>query len=123
MKKDFYRKRNKITYKKTVGNSTNNYQKFKANAFTLCFGRHEMVVDDCIYPTKVDPLDFESLENTAREKLAPLVKDGLPIMVFLSGLTSAAIAVNNVCKELGLELYFLYYDKSTKAFDRVQKVA
>ena len=82
-----------------------------------------MVVDDCIYPTKVDPLDFESLENTAREKLAPLVKDRLPIMVFLSGLTSAAIAVNNVCKELGLELYFLYYDKSTKAFDRVQKVA
>ena len=123
MKKDFYQKRNKITYKKIVGNSSKNYRKFTANAFTLCFGRHEMVVDDCIYPTKVDPLDFEKLESMAREKLEPLVKDGLPIMVFLSGLTSAAIAVNNVCKELGLELYFLYYDKSTKAFDRVQKVA
>lgn len=96
-----------------------NCHKFLANAYTLCFARHPMVVDDYIFPTKVNPFDFKALERIATAKLKKCTSDH-PVVVYITGLKSAMLAVVNVCKKLNLPLVFIHYNSKYDRYDQPQ---
>lgn len=65
---------------------------------SLCLGRHTMpLVEDSIFPTKVDPLNVHELEETAFMRIHELVKIGHvdEIQLYVTGLSVALLAVIN----------------------------
>ena len=77
--------------------------------FSLFSGRHPLPVDDPIFPSTNDPMDFDFLERAAIEKLRS--HRGCRILVYLTGLSPAIIALVNVCRELEIQLSVAHYDQ------------
>ena len=117
MKKNFYvYNSGKIT---PIKYDHSPYHKFLANTFTLCFGRHDMIVNDYIFPTEVNPYDFKSLDKIATLKLKNCSPDH-QVIVYVTGLKSALLSVVNVCRRLGLPLIFIHYNAKLGGYANAQ---
>lgn len=77
----------------------------------LCEGRHEMPtgVSGAIFPHNINPLDVEGLEKTASNKLS----DCTELALYVTGLTVALVAVINVCRQNGIKLTLMHFDRAT----------
>lgn len=75
----------------------------------LCAGRHEIPVREYIFPNELDPLDIKGMEMQAREKLAGTSE----LILYVTGLTVALVAVVNVCRELNIKLTLMHYDRTS----------
>lgn len=79
----------------------------------LCKGRHDMPseVQGAIFDCEVNPLDPDKLlkEVIQSEKLENI--DCL--ILYVTGLTVALIAVMNACKMLGVRILLMHYNKDT----------
>lgn len=77
----------------------------------LCEGRHEMPteVSGAIFPHNINPLDVEGLEKTASDNLAGCTE----LTLYVTGLTVALVAVINVCRQSGIKLILMHFDRAT----------
>ena len=107
----------------------------------LCQGRHEIPqVTGYIFTNEVNPLDVDGLELSAKKTLLELFPEvkhtfihGTNIyitdmadvgymevrgclMLYVTGLTVALVAVINACKELGITLTLMHYDRATEGY-------
>lgn len=104
----------------------------------LCAGRHDMPVGEFIFPTEVDPTDFEGMQHTVDAFLDTRVGTHLsnygtrfndnemsdievttgdrPLVVYVTGLTACVAAVIRGCVYRGIELTLMHYDRTTGAY-------
>lgn len=83
--------------------------------FILCPARHEMGEfwegANSVFPSTIqDPMDFHELERIASESLKGL-QAGDELHLAVTGLTTATLAVVNVCRKLGIRLFCWHYDR------------
>jgi hypothetical protein len=73
----------------------------------LCEGRHQMPVEEYIFPQVVEnPFDFSELEKVVHEKL----KDVKELDLYVSGLTPVLIVAVNYCVFNGIETTLYHFD-------------
>lgn len=77
----------------------------------LCKGRHEIpeAKDGAIFENAVDPLDVDGLEREA----SSVLDDVRELVLYVTGLTVALVAVINVCKEKRIDLTLMHYDRES----------
>tara|TARA_B100000073_G_scaffold336332_1_gene331002 strand:- start:355 stop:690 length:336 start_codon:yes stop_codon:yes gene_type:complete len=93
----------------------------------LCAGRHEMPVKDFIWQKIDDPMDFQGLENHAKEWLKSQdLSDQPTVKVYVTGLTVALTSFLNAWEQVvgtmdfeGMRrpyLWLLHYDRNTDTY-------
>lgn len=104
----------------------------------LCAGRHDMPVDEFIFPMEVDPTDFEGMQHTVDAFLDNRVGTHLsnygtrfndnelsdievttgnhPLIVYVTGLTACVAAVIRGCVYRGIELTLMHYDRTAGGY-------
>lgn len=80
----------------------------------LCKFRHSIpdAVDGAIFPNTIDPLAVEDLESTAYTVL-----DGVDSLVlYVTGLSVALVATLNACRDRGITVKLMHYNKDTGTY-------
>lgn len=80
----------------------------------LCAGRHEIPVEEYIFPDPVDPLDYNAMYKRAMQ----VVPNGGHLTVYVTGLTAAMLAVVAACESKRCTLYAMHYDRETGTYRR-----
>lgn len=76
----------------------------------LCQGRHEMPVEDYIFPQVVEnPFNFEALEDMVHQKL----KDVQEVDLYVSGLTPVLMVAVNYCVFNAIDLTLYHFNITT----------
>ena len=78
--------------------------------FELCKGRHATPATEAIFPTEVDPTDFSGLNRIVAERIP---SDTTELVVYVTGLTPAMLAVVHYCWQAGITLTAMHYDRAT----------
>lgn len=77
--------------------------------FNLFNGRHAMPLQcKSIFGHEVNPLDFETLERQAWGALKGVK---IPVVIYLTGLASAVVAVTSVASRLRLDVTMMHHDR------------
>lgn len=89
----------------------------QAVKFVLCPARHEMgdfwKGANSVFPSTIqNPLDFQELEAIASESLKGL-QAGDELNLAVTGLTTATLAVVNVCRKQGVSLVCWHYNRES----------
>ena len=86
--------------------------------FILCEGRHECPVKESIFPSVVPVLAFGKLELEAENILFPLKQQGLKkLVIYVTGCTSALIAVINAAQRLHVrDIVLMHYDSVNNGY-------
>jgi len=104
----------------------------------LCASRHPMPVEDAILPHEVDPMAFDRLERQVFVGLSRLaskhgmvrwvsspdpdswgadmvepINDIAEVHCYVTGLTSAVVALVKVCRDEGISLTLLHHDRES----------
>lgn len=106
----------------------------------LCAGRHDMPVEEFIFPQVADPTDFAGMQHTVDEFLADRVgvhyaygprynavatdvEDDVeffagdhPLVVYVTGLTACVAAVISACAHNGVDLMLIHYDRASGGY-------
>lgn len=99
----------------------------------LIKGRHEMPVDEYIFDEIENPLDFAGMMNAAYKKFQELFPEGTlkhvraadtdardyfsgHIDIYVTGLTSATLAVYNAAALIGLDVTFWHFNRETSEY-------
>lgn len=84
---------------------------WEAPAFQLIEGRHKMPLDmPAIFKSIDNVMDFGGMELTAIHALSPY--EHRLLVVYVTGLTAAALAVVHVCKTLDIMPIFMHYNRA-----------
>lgn len=84
---------------------------WEAPAFQLVEGRHKMPLDmPAIFESIDNVMDFDRMENDAWHTLGSC--KCRKIVVYITGLTAAALAVTSACKELCITPIFMHYNRA-----------
>lgn len=89
---------------------------WQADAYTLCVGRHKTPCNDFIFGKVDNPIAFGKLERTAREKLDRACTRQEVIVVYVTGLTPALIAVLNVACHRYKRIVLMHYNKEDSSY-------
>lgn len=82
--------------------------------FQLCAGRHPIPGNPpAIFPMTVDPTDTIALRDCA-DSCIPY--DATEIVVYVTGLTPAMLAVVRVCDNRGIGLVAMHYNRNTETY-------
>ena len=82
-----------------------------APAFQLVEARHKMPLDmPAIFKSIDDVMDFDRMFNDAYCHLNEY--ESREIVVYITGLTAAALAVVSACRELGITPIFMHYNRA-----------
>lgn len=101
----------------------------------LCKGRHEMPVEEYIFPAELDPTDIDGINVTAWEWVVsrcevenivrdPAINQGddeschlwqgwKDLVIYVTGLTVALTAVIRACARNGVHLTLMHFDRET----------
>ena len=82
----------------------------------LCKGRHDMPseVQEAIFDCEVNPLDTDGL---LKEVLQSNKLDNIDVLViYVTGLTVALIAVLNACRMLGIKVFLKHYNRDNNSY-------
>lgn len=79
-------------------------------AFTLCAGRHDTPADKAIFEEIADPMNTSLLRKQANMAIP---EDATSLVVYVTGLTPAMLAVVKVCFDRGICLTAMNYDRET----------
>ena len=87
----------------------------RALNIALCEGRHEIpaAVDGAIYPFEVNPFDYEGLRSVAANRLDGFGHGNGVVNLYVTGMTSAALAVASICFENEINLIAWHYNRDT----------
>lgn len=78
--------------------------------FELCKGRHATPATEAIFPMEVDPTDTGALFAIAEERIP---RDATEIVVYVTGMTPAMLAVVEVCWKWGITLTAMHYNRDS----------
>lgn len=78
----------------------------------LCEGRHDMLVKEYLFSNTLNPLDLDSMFNTAVEAL----RDVKELTLYVTGLTVALVEVIKACAMLNISLTPYHYDKDSGTY-------
>lgn len=82
--------------------------------YGLIRGRHNLPVDKFIYTNIDDVTDFSKLEEVA---IKSITRDADILVIYVTGLTSATVAVINVAKIIGYKFIILkHYDNASSNY-------
>ena len=81
--------------------------------YELCKGRHVTPAENSIFGEIVNPTDVEGLYNIAASVI-PADTDEL--VIYVTGLTVAMLAVVRVCLERGIRLTAMHYDRESGVY-------
>lgn len=81
--------------------------------FELCKGRHETPATESIFPSTLNPTDTEELFVMANRAIP---EDTTGLVVYVTGLTVAILAVVQVCLERTIPLTAMHYDRETDTY-------
>ena len=76
--------------------------------FTLCAGRHDTPAEKAIFQEIADPMATNALYKQAN---AAIPADATKLVVYVTGLTTAMLAVVQVCFDRGITLVAMNYDR------------
>lgn len=83
---------------------------WKVPAFQLVEGRHEMPLDmPAIFKSIDNVMDFEGMSAEAFHSLIDC--KGRTVVIYVTGLTAAALAVANICNMLEVYPIFMHYNR------------
>lgn len=92
--------------------------------FQLCEGRHDCPVSESIFPNTVAVMAFGKLELEAHNVLLPLKQQGLKrLVIYVTGCTSALVAVLNAATKLHIREVELKHWDSVNCGHQTQYVA
>ena len=81
--------------------------------YGLCAGRHETPATEAIFENINDPTDFMSMG----ERIAEVIpNDATLLVVYVTGLTTAMLAVVRYCERNGISLLARHFDLSAGTF-------
>ncbi len=82
----------------------------------LCESRHDIpeAEDGAIFGNTLNPKDVYGIEREAKKVISESGVESL--YVYVTGLSVALVAVINVCRELGVELTLMHYDRDTNRY-------
>lgn len=84
---------------------------WEAPAFQLVEGRHKMPLDmPAIFKSIPDVMDFGHMDMQAIHSLLPYKHE--LIVIYVTGLTSAVLAVVSACEKLGITPIFMHYNRA-----------
>lgn len=83
--------------------------------FGLCEGRHQIPVDRYIFGSVIDPTDYVALLETANKAIPA---DCTRLVVYVTGLTPAMLAVVAICNCRRIALDAMHYDRDTGSYYR-----
>lgn len=78
----------------------------------LCEGRHDMLVKEYLFSNTLNPLDLDSMFNTAVKAL----RDVKELTLYVTGLTVALVEVIKVCAMLNISLTLYHYDRDSGTY-------
>lgn len=78
----------------------------------LVRGRHEMPVDDYLFDSIDNVLDFESMRREIAHRLAGVQQ----LHLYVTGLTAATVEVMNFCIEHNVELTLFHFDRDSQSY-------
>lgn len=90
----------------------------------LCKGRHDMPVDGYVFDEIPEPTNTAALEKEAYRSIFKYATErswtttgdigsGLTVNLYVTGLTTALIAVLNVCRKNNIKVMLWHYDRET----------
>lgn len=85
----------------------------KCPEFALCRGRHEMPCDEAIFDTIEDPTDTMGLYRIACDVVEGVSDSHGGMVVYVTGLTVALVAVINACRDKKVNLLLKHFDRNT----------
>lgn len=74
----------------------------------LCRGRHSTPASEAIFPAEVNPIDTDALYGMAWDSIP---EDTTDLVVYVTGLTPAMLAVVKVCADRRISLVAMHYDR------------
>ena len=83
--------------------------------FELCKGRHQTPAAESIFDSEIDPTAVDAIEKIADSRIPD---DATEIVVYVTGLTVAMLAVVSVCIARGIKLVAMHYDRTTGTYYR-----
>lgn len=88
---------------------------FEADVYGLVRGRHAMPVSDYVFEEIEDMFNFGKLEMMAFSRI---VKESDTLMLYVTGLTVATVAVLNMAKKLGYKYVVLkHYNRDNGLYE------
>lgn len=78
----------------------------------LCEGRHDMPVKEYLFSNTLNPLDLDSMFNTAVKAL----RDVKELTLYVTGLTVALVEVIKAWAMLNISLTLYHYDKDSGTY-------
>lgn len=78
----------------------------------LCQGRHNIPVEEYIFPTEINPLDYNSMYRRAME----VVPENGHLTVYVTGLTAAMLSVVAACNRKHCGLTAMHYDRESGGY-------
>jgi len=78
----------------------------------LCAGRHAIPVDEYIFTTDLDPLDYDEMYRQAMK----VVPEWGTLIVYVTGLTAAMLAVVAACEDKHCVLTAKHYDRESGTY-------
>lgn len=91
--------------------------------FLLCAARHshpEIDGMETIFGNEIDPIDFHSMLHTVKdlfvEKFRDRPEDDIHIILYVTGLTAAAMAVVESCILFNFHLTLMHYDRTNDRY-------
>lgn len=88
--------------------------------FALCAGRHETPATTAIFDQIADPTDFDAMLDTCVKKIPT---DADELIIYVTGLTPAMLAVVKVCERRGIDITAMHYDRENKEYKPQQVLA
>lgn len=82
----------------------------------LIKGRHELPVGNYIFDGEIDPMDFDNLGQIAEEWVKNHTKRLDTVVLYVTGLTAATLAVVNACDTYGRRLVCMHFDRETNVY-------
>lgn len=82
----------------------------------LCAGRHDMPVEQFIFPYEVDPTDFEGMKSVALDFILDFANPRVGVysfVVYVTGLTACVAAVISACVQCEVNLTLMHYNRAT----------
>ena len=80
----------------------------------LCSGRHTIpdAVDGAIFSNCLNPLDVSGMEKEAES----VVKTTDALILYVTGLSVALVAVINACRTCGVHLTLMHFDRESGTY-------
>ena len=80
----------------------------------LCKGRHEMPVEDYLFPMSINIFDYHDMQERIARKI-PFDYKGC-VQLYVTGITTAVVEVIKYCVFHGITLELMHFNRDTNGY-------